>query len=122
MSNKVLRGHRVLRGADPDEPETNFSREQDKSSVEDNPTRLVSGGHSYPKLSGPLVSVPPDHKFDPSRDRIDPEDITGLTFGLNVSGRSSPLPEVSSFPQATAGEVAADPSLSATSPTFRRRI
>jgi hypothetical protein len=122
MSNKILRGHQVLRGEDPDEPETNFSREADKASgIEDNPTRLVTGGHAYPALptTSPW-SVPADHGFHPARDRVD--EPTSMVTGIDMTTLSGAPPpdEVSSLShQAPVGEVAAD-SLSATSPTFSK--
>jgi len=122
MTNRVLRDKQILRSNDPDEPETLFSREQDKSSgIEDNPTRLVTGGHAYPSLptTSPW-SVPADHGFHPARDRIDPSDECSMTFGIALGGESIPPPDEGSLShQATLGEVAAD-GLSATSPAFSK--
>ena len=112
MSNKILRNKQIIRNNEVAETETNFSREADKSSgIEDTPTRLVSGGQSYPRVSGPLVSVPPDHKFSPDRDRVDPDWNCSNTFGMALGGQSTP--------RQTEGGVVPSPASPSTSP--RRR-
>ena len=120
MTNRVLRDKQILRSNDPDEPETLFSREQDKSSgIEDNPTRLITGGSSYPQLPTTSPWASPAPNFDPYTDRIDPNEITSMTFGIALGGKSTPPAEDSSLPSPNSGEVAAD-GLSATSPTFSK--
>jgi len=83
-----------------DEPETFFSRQQDTLPEEGGrfakqiQTRIITGGASYPKLpQGPLTTPQPDHGFQPSRDRIDPEDVYSDTFGQALSGKSNPPQE-----------------------------
>ncbi len=113
MTNRILRNKQIIRNNEVAEPETNYSREADKTSgIEDTPTRLVSGGHSYPRVSGPLVSVPPDHKFDPDRDRADPDWNCSNTFGMALGGQSTP--------RQTEGGVVSSPASPSTSP--RRRL
>ena len=112
---------------DDDEPETFFSRQHE--TLEDaggrfakqSQTRIINGGASYPTLpSTPLTSQAPDHGFHPQRDRIDEADVTSMTFGQALEGKSEPPPEVSSLPQAPCEEDAA-PSASS-SPLSKRRF
>src|SRR5262245_32161603 len=54
---------------------------------EENVSRVIQGGSSYPKIDGPLTTPQADHGYDPDRDRIEFENITPTTYGQDVSGR-----------------------------------
>ena len=122
MTNRVLNKNIVSNNAEDNEPETNFSRQQDAleaSATDENRTRIATSGSSYPQLPSNSPWAPqPDAGFHPDRDRIDPNDECSMTFGMDLSGKSV-SPEVCPCPPVTSGEVAAD-GLSATSPTFSK--
>ena len=76
------------------------------------PRPLFTGekGNHYPKMLGesPLVTPQPDAKFDPDRDRIDPENVTDNRFGVDLFG-GPPKPELepppaTSVPSPNSGE------------------
>jgi hypothetical protein len=56
-------------------------------------------GNHYPKVAAtPLTSPQPDRPFDPSRDRIDPSDITDWKFGVDMTRLNGLPPDQSSSP------------------------
>ena len=51
------------------------------------PFNVGTEGNRYPSVDPtPLTAQQPDHSFDPSRDRIEPENITDMTFGVDLFG------------------------------------
>jgi hypothetical protein len=55
--------------------------------VDGPPRRVITGGADYPALpSTPLTSRQPGDDFNAERDRIEPENITPMTYGVDVSG------------------------------------
>jgi hypothetical protein len=119
MPNKLTR-------KSEDEGETFHSRALDSIPEEGGrfakaPPQVMGAGGKYPAQTNPNYwSAPqPDHGFSPSRDRIPSADVTSMTFGLALSGKSF-APEVSSLPQAPGGgEAPTTPA--ASPPSFPRR-
>jgi hypothetical protein len=78
-----------------EDADTFFSRQDETLSLEggrfavaNGKPRLV-GSHLDPyatEQGSPLVTPDPSHGFAPERDRIEPENITPMTYGVDVSG------------------------------------
>src|SRR5258708_9223175 len=99
VTNKGLHRNQVIRGDDPNAPKTTFPRQQDAleaSATDENRTRIATSGNAYPQLpeTSPWAA-PPDAGFHPARDRIDPNDECSMTFGQDLSGKSTPAEEPS---------------------------
>jgi hypothetical protein len=96
MTNRILR---TIRGEDEAELETLFSRQGSTLPLEggrfgnQTPTRLITGGASYPKL--PKSYSWQDHPElpDPFTDKVD--QVTSMKFGMDLtilSGEPAKLP------------------------------
>jgi hypothetical protein len=120
MPNKFTRRN------EDSEPETYHSRQQDTEAAQDTEpgsrTRLATGGRSYPSLSTTSPwNAPIDHGFHPERDRIAETDVTSMTFGQALSGKSVPPQEpcLVSAPATEGGE--APPATAASPPSSLKR-
>jgi hypothetical protein len=84
-------------------------------------TRQIMGASSYPKLSGssPWTEPTVDAAFNASRDRIEPENVTPMTFGVDVSGRQLQPEALPASPQATSADDV-EPSPAPSSAAFRK--
>jgi|SRR5262245_64975973 len=62
-------------------------------------------GNQYPKLNSesPLVTPQPDAAFDPSRDCIDPQDVSDMKFGVDLFG-GPPKSEIPAGPDSSLTE------------------
>jgi hypothetical protein len=97
-----------------------FSRQEDtleeaggRFSSSAKPRIVGSPPQPYQTLPETPLTAPADRGFNPDRDRIEPENVTSNTFGVDVSGRAPAPSLVSSEPP---DEVVVSPS--ATSSSF----
>src|SRR5207237_491447 len=97
MTNRILESkanRQIPTNNVPDEVETAFSRQTnalESSAADPNRTRIATSGNAYPALPADSPWAPqPDAGFHPDRDRIDPNDECSMTFGQDLSGKSTP--------------------------------
>ena len=107
--------------------DTYFSRQEDALDEAggryalDGPRKRIIGRDQYPEVAEtPLTTQPPDHAYNPDRDRIAPEDITTDKFGQDLKTFSGAPPEASVSPPPATSEEAPCPS--GASSAFKRRI